>query len=91
MYNEKALTDLVGESGFKNVKITLVKKEGVSASAADLAKGMVEGNPVYFAINERNPTLVPVIEKHIRNVVAEKFGDKPLKSPLEAWMVEGIK
>lgn len=91
MYNEKALTDLVSESGFKNVKITLVKKEGVSASAADLAKGMVEGNPVYLAINERNPTLVPVIEKHIRKVVAEKFGDKPLKSPLEAWMVEGIK
>jgi len=91
MYNEQGLIDMVTERGFKNVKTELVKKEGVSSSAADLAKGMVEGNPVYPAIIERNPSLVNVIKEQIRKVVAEKFGDKPLKSPLEAWVVEGIK
>lgn len=91
MFNEKGLIDLITERGFKNVKATLVKKEGVSPSASDLAKGMVEGNPVYLAIQERDPSLINVIEEHIRKVVAEKFGDKPLKSPLEAWVVEGIK
>lgn len=91
MFNEKGLIDLITERGFKNVKATLVKKEGVSPSAADLARGMVEGNPVYLAILERDPSLINVIKEHIRKVVAEKFGDKPLKSPLEAWVVEGIK
>jgi len=91
MFSEQRLSDLVSEAGFKNVNATLVKKEGVSPSATDLAKGMVEGNPVYLAILERDPSLINVIKDHIRKVLAEKFGDKPLKSPLEAWMVEGIK
>ena len=91
MYNKKGLIALVSEAGFKNVKTTLVKKVGVSPSATDLAKGMVEGNPVYLAIQEGDPSLISVIEEHIRKVVAEKFGDNPLKSPLEAWVVEGIK
>ena len=91
MFNEEGLSALVSEAGFKNVKTTLVKKEGVSPSATDIAKGMVEGNPVYLAILERDPSLINVIKEHIRKVVADKFGDKPLKSPLEAWVVEGIK
>jgi ubiquinone/menaquinone biosynthesis C-methylase UbiE len=91
MYNEKGIIELVSERGFKNVKTALVKKEGVCPSAADLAKGMVEGNPVYLAIIERNPSLVNVIEEHIRNVISKKFGDRPVKSPLEAWVVEAIK
>lgn len=91
MYNEKALIAIVNETGFKNVKTTLVKKEGISPSATDLARGMVEGNPVYLAILERDPALINVIEEHLRKVCAEKFGDKPLKSPLEAWVVEGTK
>ena len=91
MYNEKGLIALASEAGFRNVQTTLVKKEGISPSASDLAKGMVEGNPVYLAILERDPSLINVIKEHIRKVVAEKFGDNPLKSPLEAWVVEGIK
>jgi len=91
MYNEQGLIDLVTERGFKDVKTELVKKQGVSSSAGDLAKGMVEGNPVYLAIIERNPSLVNVIKEQIRKVLAKKFGDKPLTSPLEAWVVEGIK
>ena len=91
MYNEKGLIALASDAGFKNVETTLVKKEGVCPSASDLAKGMVEGNPVYLAILERDPSLINVIKEHIRKVVAEKFGDNPLKSPLEAWVVEGIK
>ena len=91
MYNEKALISLVSETKFKNVKTALVKKEGVSASAFDLAKGMVEGNPVYLSICERNPSLINVIKEQIQKVITEKFGDKPVKSPLEAWIVEAIK
>ncbi len=91
MYNEKALTSFVSDAGFKDVKTTLVKKEGISGSATDLAKGMVEGNPVYLSICDRDPSLINVIKDQIQKVIAEKFGDKPVKSPLEAWMVEAIR
>ena len=91
MYDDRELTTLTRGAGFKSITATLVKKEGISSSAMDLAKGMVEGNPVYLAICERSPSLIDVIKDHIEKVIIEKFGDKPVKSPLQAWVVEGIK
>ena len=91
MYDEKELITLTRRAGFKNIRTTLVKKEGISPSATDLAKGMVEGNPVYLAICERDPSLINTIKEHIQKVITEKFGDKPVKSPLQAWVVEGSK
>ena len=91
MYDDRELTTLARRAGFKSITTTLVKKEGISPSAADLAKGMVEGNPVYLAIIERDPSLLNKIKEHIKKTIAEKFGDKPVKSPLQAWVVEGIK
>ena len=91
MYDEEELKTLTTGAGFKNVNASLVKKEGISPSAADLAIGIVEGNPVYLAICERDPAAVPVIEEQVKKVLAEKFGDKPLKSDLAAWVTECIK
>lgn len=91
MYDDMELTTITRQAGFKSITTALVKKEGLSTSAMDLAKGMVEGNPVYLAICERSPSLIDVIEEHIERVIIEKFGDKPVKSPLQAWVVEAIK
>jgi ubiquinone/menaquinone biosynthesis C-methylase UbiE len=89
MYDDRELTTITRRAGFKNITTTLVKKEGVSPSASDLAKGIVEGNPV--AIFERDPSLVNTIRDHVQKVLTEKFGAKDLRSPLEAWVVEGVK
>ena len=91
MYDDRELTTIARRAGFKNITTTLVKKEGVSSSASDLAKGIVEGNPVYMAIVERDASLVNTIRDHVQKVLTEKFGDKDLRSPLEAWVVEGVK
>jgi len=91
MYDDRELTTLTRRAGFKSITTTLAKKEGVSPSATDLAKGMVEGNPVYLAICERDPALINKIKEHVQKVIAERFGNKPVKSPLQAWVVEGIK
>ena len=37
---------------------------------------MVEGNPVYLAIIERDPSLINTIKEHVQKVLTEKFGDK---------------
>jgi hypothetical protein len=91
MHDDRELTTITRRAAFKSITTTLVKKEGVSPSAADLAKGMVEGNPVYLAIIEKDPSLINTMKEHIQKVIAEKFGDNPVKSPLQAWVVEGVK
>ena len=91
MYDDRELTTITRRAGFKNITTTLVKKEGFSPSASDLAKGIVEGNPIYMAIVERDASLVNPITEHVEKVLTEKFGDKDLRSPLEAWVVEGVK
>lgn len=90
MHNEKELTTLMNDAGFKNAKTTLVIKDGTS-DAESLSIGMVEGNPILLAITEKDPKLVKPIEEHIRKMLAEKFGDNPLKSPLQAWVCEAVK
>jgi ubiquinone/menaquinone biosynthesis C-methylase UbiE len=91
MYDDRELTTITRRAGFKNITTTLVKKEGHSPSASDLAKGIVEGNPVYMAILERDASLVNTIKEHVQKVLTEKFSGKDLRSPLEAWVVEGVK
>jgi len=91
MHDEQQLETLTAGAGFKDVKVELVKKQGIGSSATDLTKGIVEGNPVYLAICERDPSLINVIKDAIQKVLSEKFGSKPIRSPLQAWVVEAIK
>ncbi|HYM93405.1 MAG TPA: hypothetical protein VET23_04650, partial [Chitinophagaceae bacterium] len=91
MHDEDELQTLMKDAGFKNCKTSLVKKEGISESAASLSKGMTEGNPIFLSIIEKDPALVEKIEKHVEKILAEKFGNKPLKSPLAVWICEGEK
>ncbi|HET9432411.1 MAG TPA: class I SAM-dependent methyltransferase [Chitinophagaceae bacterium] len=91
MDDERELRTITRRAGFKSITTTLVKKEGIGPSAMALAKGLVEGNPVYLAICERSPSLINIIKDHMERVIIEKFGDQPVRSPLQAWVVEGIK
>lgn len=90
MHDKNELISLAEKAGFKELKISLVKKEGISSSAADLSTGIVKGNPIYLTIIERDPALIETIENKITKELASKFGER-VRSPLQAWMVEGIK
>src|SRR5262249_50051849 len=90
MHDKNELESLMTFAEFKNAKATLVEKEGTS-NAADLSLGMVEGNPIYLAIIEKDPSLIKPIEEKVEKVLAEKFGNNPLKSLLAAWVCEGEK
>ena len=83
-------TMLVAE-GFKNIKVNSVEKVGISPSAKEAAIGIVEGNPIYGHIIEKDLKLVDVIRTAVEQKIAEAFGERPLKSPLKAWVVEATK
>ena len=90
MHDENELRSLTETAGFKEIKITLVKKEGTSSSAEQLATGIVEGNPIYLTITEKDPQLISIIEDQIAKELTVLFGEK-VRSPLQAWVVEGVK
>ena len=90
MHDERELKELPTNAGFKNVKVSLVKKEGYSSSTSDLAIGIVEGNPIYLAIIEKDPSLVDKIKDHVRQVLKDKYGDS-IRVTLQAWIIEATK
>jgi ubiquinone/menaquinone biosynthesis C-methylase UbiE len=91
MHDKDELRSLFENAGFGDCRISLVKKEGVCASAADAATGMLEGTPIYTAINDRNPGLLPSLKKELENLLARRFGAAPMVSPMQAWVVEAKK
>ncbi|MDQ3022117.1 MAG: class I SAM-dependent methyltransferase [Bacteroidota bacterium] len=90
-FDEEDIRKELEEGGFKNLSFTRVQKEGVCDTAENAAKGLVEGVPAINAINERDPKLLPVIEKELAATYTKKFGDKPMRSPLNAIVVEAVK
>jgi ubiquinone/menaquinone biosynthesis C-methylase UbiE len=90
MHAEDELKRLTETAGFKDIRVTLVKKEGITSSASQLATGIVEGNPIYLTITEKDPQLINIIKDQIAKELTAEFGER-VRSPLQAWVVEGVK
>jgi ubiquinone/menaquinone biosynthesis C-methylase UbiE len=88
LYDDTQLAAWVKDAGFKDVHISLVRLTCESASAADTARGMLEGSPMYTALNELAPGLLPVIKEELSKALAGEFGDAPMISPMQAWVVQ---
>ena len=58
----------------------------ISPSASEAAKGLVEGNPVIVAINERRPSDVPKIVAAVAEAVAARCGDMPVRGRMQAFV-----
>ena len=81
----EVLKNLLATSGFEDVDVDNVRLEGRAESARTFATGLVEGNPVRMAIEERGAALGPVIDA-IEQALREKFPEDPLVSTMQAWV-----
>jgi ubiquinone/menaquinone biosynthesis C-methylase UbiE len=79
---------VLGEAGFRDVRIEVVKKISGASRAQDTATGLVQGNPVSVAIAERDPSLLPVITNAIAAALKSRFGPADLRAPLRAIVVQ---
>lgn len=84
LYDQAVIGDLLESAGFKDSQISVLAKTGISRSAADAAKGLVEGNPVIVEINQRATSDVEAIEAAVAAAVASRCGDNPVRSKLQA-------
>lgn len=84
LYDQELIADLLGSAGFKDSQVSVLAKTGISPSAANAAKGLVEGNPVIVEINQRATSDVQAIEAAVAAAVASRCNDKPVRSKLQA-------
>ena len=83
-HDRGALETLLRDAGFTDVRCEVVRKQGESASAAEAATGLVEGNPVYGEIMQRRPDALAEIKAAVAANLARELGDRPLRAPLSA-------
>lgn len=79
--------DLIGRllrlAGFAEIEISIVKLPCRSRSAADFAIGLVRGNPVAGAIEERGETVDRVVQA-VEKKIGELFGVAPVETTMQA-------
>ena len=71
-------------AGFKDITWLQVAKAGTSPSAAEAVNGLIDGNPIYGAIMQRQPDLLPEIKRAVVRKIAAELGDHPVRCNLRA-------
>ena len=77
-------------AGLRSAVVRRVDLRSVSPSAADAAKGLVQGTPLAAAIKERNGDLHAITDTVAAALRAE-FGDNPLRGRMCALVCEGAR
>jgi ubiquinone/menaquinone biosynthesis C-methylase UbiE len=88
-HDVSTIETLLRDAGFEAVRCERVAKEGKSASAAEAAIGLIEGNPVFTEIMQRRPAALPDIKAAVAARLARELGDHPLRAPLRALVASG--
>lgn len=91
MYEPPLMEGLLKDAGFKDVSVKNVHLEGRSANPEEAAIAFTMGNPIYFAICERDESKLPEIRSDVQKKFTQEFGTESLRIPLSLWVSEGIK
>jgi len=86
-HDSALIRSMLGQAGFADVQIESVGMESRSPSAAHVAVGLVRGNPVVNAIQERGGVEVGTVIAAVENALRGRYGDSPLKARMRAWVV----
>lgn len=86
-YDPKDIKSDMAESGFSKIDISVVKVNGFSDTAANAAKGLLQGTPVYSGIIERNKDVLPDLMVALEERLTKKYGASNLIVPLEALVI----
>lgn len=87
-YDEQLIHELLNAAGFRNSRIHLLQKESLSPSAADAARGVVEGNPILTFIQQRDASMTDLLRDEVEHALSARFGNRPMKAPMQAWVGE---
>lgn len=82
-----AVEEDLRQAGFTDVTIDTVDRKGRAASARDAAIGIVEGNPIVAAIQERGSMPVSAVTDEVARALEREFGRSEIRVPMRAYVV----
>lgn len=86
--------DLIGQllrqAGFAEVEISAISLPCQSRSAAEFAIGLVRGNPVAGAIEERGQSVERVMQA-VEKKIGEQFGLEPVETTMQALVCRALR
>lgn len=86
-HDTELIRSMLGQAGFTDVKIESVEKESKAPSAGHVAVGLIRGNPVVTAIQERGSVEVGTVIAAVEEALKARFGDTPLTARMRATVV----
>jgi ubiquinone/menaquinone biosynthesis C-methylase UbiE len=88
-FDADLIRSLLQRAGFKAVEALLVTLPCRSPSAAEFAIGLVRGNPVSTAIQERGVDVDDVI-RAVSQKIAQRYGLAPVESTMQAFVWRAV-
>ena len=86
-YNRAEIRRILKQAGFREIRTEVIAKIGKADRAEDVARGLVEGNPVAVAIAKRDPSLLPIITNAVTAAITRRFGKRNIRAPMRAIVV----
>ena len=90
-YDVEEMRGFVEGAGFREVGVTPVEFECISPSAKDAATGLVQGTPVFVALKDRDPALIPKVTEAVAKALAPVYGEKPCRGRMRAFVWEAAR
>jgi len=87
-HNRNQIRKILKQAGFREIKTELIAKIGKANRAEDVARGLVEGNPVAVTIAKRDPSLLPIITGAVTAAITRRFGKRDIRAPMQAIVVQ---
>jgi len=84
LHDPEPVRALLGQAGFGEIAWTRLEKTGSSPSAAEAARGLIDGNPILGEIMERRPEALGDVRQAVAAAIAAELGDHPVRFPLRA-------
>jgi ubiquinone/menaquinone biosynthesis C-methylase UbiE len=82
---------LLAQAGLENTEYHVVSEVIEGLEAAQIAKGLVEGNPGIIEINERATVEASEVTKAVSKAIEDAFAPQPLKIPLQEIVFKASK
>jgi ubiquinone/menaquinone biosynthesis C-methylase UbiE len=89
-HDPNLIRSLLERSGFREIEITTVALPCRNRSAAEFAIGLVRGNPVGPAIEERGASVERVL-RAVEKKIGEHFGKAPVEATMQALVCRAVR
>ena len=90
LHDPRQLQSWMDDAGLKNATARRLDLPCVSPSAADAAKGLVQGSPLAVALKERNADSAAITEG-VAAALRARFKDNPVRGRMCALVCEGVR